>query len=363
MQPNDNLEEFLAQAKSAVENTAKLTAELKDLDETIDKNSRSIRKEREKLEETKKTTVSKRRSEVSSTFDKELSVTNEKLKKAKSEREKAKNEGIRTRISSETQGFHSNIRGLRTAIKDTLRQNQVPGVCGWNIFYTLYYPSSLRDYLILVAAFVIFLLAIPYLIFLILGSPAAWVLVLLFAGCLIIFGGLYVAGFSGLRLKYDTVLRYVITLRKQIREQEKNITKRTKDIRKDTDEGQYGLASYDDEIAHIQQEMADITMKKNSALESFDNVTKNIILDEIDSNTLPAINQHEEELKQLIEKRVETENARKNSAIYSSNNFEVYLGREFMTVEKIDALADIVSHGTASNISEAIEEYRNRSEI
>ena len=45
--------------------------------------------------------------------------------------------------------------------------------------------------------------------------------------------------------------------------------------------------------------------------------------------------------------------------MYMTNTYEAYLGREFLNAEKIDGLKSLIESGEASNISEAIELYKN----
>ena len=45
--------------------------------------------------------------------------------------------------------------------------------------------------------------------------------------------------------------------------------------------------------------------------------------------------------------------------MYMTDTYESYLGREFLNVEKIDGLKRLIESGEASNISEAIERYKN----
>lgn len=43
-----------------------------------------------------------------------------------------------------------------------------------------------------------------------------------------------------------------------------------------------------------------------------------------------------------------------------TNTYETYLGKEFLSAERIEALKTIIEAGEASNISEAMEVYRGR---
>ena len=46
--------------------------------------------------------------------------------------------------------------------------------------------------------------------------------------------------------------------------------------------------------------------------------------------------------------------------MFITDHYEVYIGKEYMTPEKLAALADIVRSGAASNISDAISDYKSQ---
>ena len=53
---------------------------------------------------------------------------------------------------------------------------------------------------------------------------------------------------------------------------------------------------------------------------------------------------------------------RQAAALRLAEAYEPLLGKEFMSEEKIEALKNIMDNGTATNLAEAVEQYRNRQE-
>lgn len=100
--------------------------------------------------------------------------------------------------------------------------------------------------------------------------------------------------------------------------------------------------------------------KRLAAVNEFENSTKRIITDEIMENTKQARQKLKSELE-LTKQSLESIAARRSEInLYISDNYEVYLGKEFLQVDKIDALEKIIAEGQASNISEAIDLYQSR---
>ena len=108
--------------------------------------------------------------------------------------------------------------------------------------------------------------------------------------------------------------------------------------------------------------MAEINRKKKEALTTFDTVTRTIISDEITANNKEEIERMEDELTNLSEKLRSTRTAAKEKAMFVTDNYEVYIGKGFMTQEKLAALENIVRSGAASNISDAVSVYKSQKE-
>ena len=143
---------------------------------------------------------------------------------------------------------------------------------------------------------------------------------------------------------------------------EKEMKVIAKTIRRDKNETIYNLQKFDDEIAQLDQDVAEINRKKKEALTTFDTVTRTIISDEITANNKEEIGRMEDDLASLSEKLRSTRTAAKEKSLFITDNYEVYIGKGYMTSEKLQALADIVRSGAASNISDAIAIYKSQEE-
>lgn len=50
----------------------------------------------------------------------------------------------------------------------------------------------------------------------------------------------------------------------------------------------------------------------------------------------------------------------KKKKVFITDTYESYVGKEFLTAERLEELRRILESGEAGNISEAIEVYKNR---
>ena len=100
--------------------------------------------------------------------------------------------------------------------------------------------------------------------------------------------------------------------------------------------------------------------KKKDALNTFENVTKTILTDEITGNSRAKLEQLKEAHQEVESRLHYTETVIKEKRIFITDTYECYLGKEFLNPEKLDALKHILDNSTAVNLSEVIAEYRER---
>lgn len=360
MQTITDLIGFLQGAKQAVIEYRTVSNKAKEMAASKSKAESALTAKQREVEENIKENVDKRRAEIEKTYNTEINKSNEELRHANLKRDKAKNQGIKARIKEETAGLHDDIKETRSQIKSIQKRERIPGFCSTGFFRALYFPRKISDFLILIAAFAIAFFVLPWGLWKIKWAPEVMPLVIIYIIAVLLFGGIYVAISRNTVYSHREALDAIGRLMKRIDADNTKIKEITKNIYEDKDENKYDLASFDDEIAHIKQKLYDTTMKKKDALNTFDHVTKNIIIDEINGNAKARIdeltmmkNKATEELKTLEEER----SAR---AMYISDNYETYLGKEYMSVEKIDALLEIAGHGTATNLSELKDEYERK---
>lgn len=110
----------------------------------------------------------------------------------------------------------------------------------------------------------------------------------------------------------------------------------------------------------MEQDLEETAKKKKDALNTFENVTKTILTDEITSNSRAKLEQLKEGHQEVESRLHYTETVIKEKRIFITDTYECYLGKEFLNPEKLDALKHILDNSTAVNLSEVIAEYRER---
>lgn len=192
-----------------------------------------------------------------------------------------------------------------------------------------------------------------------LPEKSTYYLIGIYFAVVVVFGGIYILINNKTKVRHQEALKQGRKIRDLMRTNHKKIRVITNSIRRDRDEAVYDLEKYDDEIAQIEQDLSDITSKKKEALNTFEKVTKTIISDEIAGASREKIERLEEELLRASEEAKEAEVKVKEQTLFITDNYESYLGTEFMVPEKLDELADFIRMGKATTISEAEALYRS----
>ena len=347
---------FLADARDAVYRLNNDQATAKQLKEQGERQEKELAAAKKAVTDSVNQTIKKRRSEIDTSYDKEIAKGQERLKKARTQREKAKNKGMKERIAEETSELREHNRDLQIQMKTMFQKDKVPVFCRTTFYYSLYYARGLKERLIGFITFLICFLALPCGVYFLLPDRKIWYLVLVYFADIIIFGGLYVTIGNRSRSRYHDALKQIRNL---LSSNEKKIKVIVHSIEKDGNEDIYDLEKYDDEIACAQQELSDIAAKKKDAISSFENVTRNIIADEIEGNHRAEIEEKEQKLQEVNDSLAQLESSIRQQNIHITDTFGPYLGKEYLNTDKLLGLSKLIQSGTASNITEAIEMDKN----
>ena len=359
-QPIMDYASFFAGARQVVQELEQLKQKEKELESQEKQLENSLKVKQRTIADSIAQTVKQRGDEIAKSYDAEIGKLQDRLKKARTKREKAKNQGVKERIAEDTQSLVKEIEEIKRQRRTIFKANHVPGYCCSSLYYSLYFTKGFRDVLVMLSTLLILFLAIPCGIYFLIPDRKTWYMAVIYVLDILIFGGIYVKVGNSTKLKYMDVLKEGCNFRDRIRAAKKQIRIIARTIRKDKNDTVYNLEKFDDEIAQLDQDLAMTNRQKKDALNTFDTVTKTIISDEIMGNHKAEVDQMEAELSQTIADLKNVRASYKEKVLFAADHYEVYAGKEFMTMEKLTALEDIIRNGEAKNISEAETVYLSR---
>lgn len=329
----------------------------------------SAQEEKDKRDEIA-SAMKKRKAEINAAYDKEMDAIQNKIKKIDNKRESHKSKQQNARYEAETEEFRKEVDSCTMEIRNLLKQYHISRICRSNLYYSLFLPKGIKDYLILLLWMMITLLAVPLAIcgvgrytFLKSVSSQTVYYVLIFVCCISIVFITYLIITNRTKVRYRTQLLQCRNEKDKIRAIRRQMRAVHNKIKKDKDESEYNLDSFDEQIASFRQEMEAIGEQKKQALMDFDNQKKPIVEQEIASV-------HDARIAEYDTQRKEAEDYQNNAAselaalrLDISNNYEAYLGKEYITIEKLDILIGIMEEEGIATIGDAIAVYKGQLDI
>lgn len=350
--------DYLAAARESVEELSLAADREEQLKQDESRLKKALDTEKKQMTDAVGSTVKKRRDDINSSYDAEINKAQDQLKKARAKREKAKNQGMKERIAEETSELHEYNKELLAHMKAKFRENHVPSWCRSRLYYSLYMPRWAGEFFGLLIFIALFFAALPFGLYMLLPQHKTWHLALVYVADILIVGGIYMWIGNHTKLQYAECLRKGRQILDQMHANDKKIKVITGTIRKDRNESLYDLEKYDDEIARLTQELNEVAAKKKEALGTFENVTKNILQDEIEHGYREKIadldHQYEDVKRQLQLTSAEVKARR----LTLTDQYGSHFGKEFLDPFKLQDLSNILQQGRAANISEAISVYQ-----
>lgn len=342
---------ILKESVSKLENLSvsikKLSSETKSLNKQITSGENQLTSEIDK-------SIREKRSAVESKYDKQISSLIAKKNKTQSKRSKTRKEAVSDRIKSETNEPEIERRNIKKERRVLSNQSNIPLVARTRFFSALYLPKGFKDFLIIVAVLLVVLFIIPCGIFFLWLSDRSYIyLALLYIVSILVFGGAYLA-FNKVKANNMAGLTKLRDFRIELDKNRSKLKKIKKGIIKDTDDSGYGLHEFDSDIKAINQEIDNFKSEKAKALNEFEANTKDTIINDISNTRQPAIDDMKDLLKKKSEKLKMAEASYSKLSLDISNNYEVFIGKDFMNSDKLDHLETTMKSNSFSTIREAI---------
>lgn len=320
---------------------------------------KSIKTKEVSIEDEVKLTIKKRKDEIQATYNQEITKSTNKISKIQNKKEKSKEVQKSERVKHETADLTAENEQMNLEIKKTLKDNKIPSFVNTRLFFSLYMPKGTKEFTIILISLLIILIAIPSgVYFFVLPEQKVQYLIIIYSLTVIIFGGIYLLIGNKVKDKHLPFIKEIRVMRTNMAKNKRKIRKIKKKILSDKDDSVYSLEHYDEEIKNIKFEIEGIESRKQEAVTAFDRDTKPIIVEEIRSIYSEELLNMNIQLTTLKEKiRTNDENIKYLSRELVEN-YEAYLGKEFMSVENIEQLINIMTEKPLQKVSEAIVFYR-----
>lgn len=300
-------------------------------------------------------TIKKRRDELSSSYDRQISNIQTQTKKTSSKKAKSKHSETAKRIKKETDNLVAENKQFLTETKTLFKQNHVPRFCNTKLFFSLFAPGNISDIGILLLFILAAFLILPCgIYFFMLKDPKIWMLILIYFIDVVLVGITYFSLHHATKEKYLKEISSARQTRKKIAANDKKIKAIKNSILKDQDESYYDLEEYNQELTKLNAKIAELAKDKTEALSVFEAATTQQITEEIKASYQKDLVSLQDNYNQAHEEGSQLRDSIKNISLSLSNQYETYLGREFLTEEKLNQLIQIIEQKQAATIGEAL---------
>ena len=301
-------------------------------------------------------TLKKRKNAIVTSYETQLSTLGSRRKKIKAKKEKEKSIKVSERVGDETAELREANKCLQIDIRANLKKNKTPRLCNNMLFYALFMPKTVVEFLILALVVLLMFFALPFGVYQLFLAEnfGAWTLAVVYIADVVLFGGAYLLINNLVKEKHKTTLSENRELREEYRKNCRTMKEIQKGIESDEDESSYGLERFDEELNEIEAEIQRVATEEKEELTKFENVTSGELTAGIQARYREELEALRTRSREVEKEQKEVEEKVKEYSLMLSKQYETYLGTEMLTVAKLDRLISRIEKGEASNIGEAL---------
>ncbi|MDO4437980.1 MAG: hypothetical protein Q4B86_00820 [Eubacteriales bacterium] len=335
-----------------LENEKAKLAELTDKKNLAEKNLTILKKD---ISREKEKTVKSRREDIEDSFDKQIKSIESDIRTVNEKRSKARNSGVKSRIDEHTKTYKDDIKNIRGLIKEKFKKAGLSQIYNNKFFFSLYMPHSVGEWTTAIITFLIVFCLVPIIIINMqfTEKTPSFYSILVYTLDILVFGSIYVFIGNKVRIKHNDTLKSCRELMDQINKDKKSIKKVTRQIRRDKDDSLYDLGAFDDELTQHRQKCETVNIQKDEALNKFDAVTKQVLMDEIDSRYIDELANRTAQLEQLKLDFKSLSDSVEEKTLYVNDQYGQYIGVSNISSEKIRQMIEMIRNKEAGSISEA----------
>ncbi len=305
--------------------------------------------------------VVKRENEIVASFDEQIERQKNRMRKVQDKKDRSKNDKVSQRIERETAELRGDSERLKQDVKTIFQQGNLSRIFNTRLYFALFAPKGLGDFGIILITAAIVLIGSPFLLYyLIFGGDNTFGLILIYIATLVVVGGLYYLIYKSTKGKNPTAISSGRAVRYKLRQNSNKIQKIKKRILKDKDESAYNLGEYDSEIKDINNKIADINRQKAEAIATFRSSTSNILANDVRQKHEKEMEEAKERYQLVHRECSQLEDQIKELSMRISNDYEAYLGKEFMNLSSLEKLISIMQENQLTKVSEAMEYYKKQ---
>lgn len=350
------------EAIAYIEEVLKKQERLEQLQQTARETGDSLEKAQRTLElyqlriaEESEQMVDRQRQQLQKKLEKEVEAAKYHLAHMVRKKKREKEKKVKRHISDMTRDHENEIRKTRKQIRELLREKRVSPICGKRLWFSLFMPRHITEYLLVVLMWMFGAVAVPALIYQLIPDHGIWqffillpVFVVIISACYIEIGKRTTRRFPELFQECRSKVDYMDELKKNIRHTQDSIVKAD-------DESRYGLKSLDEEIFRQQQELRDLRKKQTAQLKSFEEDMRPKIIEEFQKKSQTRLDELTQTMNGLAKERSLTMEMISELQLDILDHYEETLTSQNLNTRNLNRILSCLKEGKASTLEEALE--------
>lgn len=262
------------------EQLEKLNRNVQEADSSLSQAERALDAYKNKISEESAQLVKKQREDLQKRLERNVQTAVRKVESAEKKRLQEKERQIKGHIADSTQTYREQIAVLRREVKADIKAAGIPGICRRRVWFALFMPRYLKEYVSLILLWMLLAVAVPFGIYMLIPDRQIWYFYVLLPVC-VIMTTLNYLGIAGKTVgRYREPLKSCREKINQIHDLKRQMKKTEKQIVQADDESRYELGEADIRVREARKELEAAREQQTRSLQEFETVTRQAIIDE-----------------------------------------------------------------------------------
>lgn len=350
-------QESIAYIRQLLEKKKKLQELNRAVQETsaaLDRTQRALETYKTRITEESAQLVKKQREALETRLEKSVQAAARRVEQAEKKRAQEKEKQKKSHIADATQEYREQIRQTRSQIKSDIKADGIPFYCGSRLWFSLYMPAYLSDYLLIGGFWLVSAIGLPFLIYMLIPDHRMWqfyILLPLFVVASII---IYIETARRTRKKHKETLSRCREKMNLIHDLKKHIKKTEKQIHKSDDESSYELKELDEKILQARKDLETARSNQAAGLQEFEQRIRFDIIEEFRIKSQEKLDELTNGISRLTREKNLTMEMASELHLEIVENYEEQLGAENMNQSRLEELLSLLEEGCADTLEKAL---------
>lgn len=347
--------EYIRQLLEKQEKLERLNQTTADTALALDKAQKALETYQIRIQEELDQVIKKQRSMIQNRLDREVQLAQRKVEQAEKQRAQEKNRQKKDHIADATEEYRGRIRLARSKVKSDIKKEKIPGICKRDIWFSLFMPTFLTDYVLLALTWLTVALGIPAIIYLLIPNRQIWHFYILFPLFVVSTILVYIKIYQATVGKHREILKECREQINEIHELKERIRKTEKNINRSDDESSYELKELDEKIEQARNLLNQAKTNQEAGMQEFEQKTRLEIADEFREKSKEKLEQLTGAMNELSKEKNLSMELAAELHLELIDDYEAKIGAENMTRPRLEQILQNLENGSADTLESALE--------